>query len=726
MRIFTLVLASAALYNVASAQTVVGLATSAELEAAGLSGTKVEIAGGTVIVDNEAGTFGLAYNDSWGTSAVYKNYRNVKVGDTGEIKLDKGATGTANPKFTSYQDGVMSAGTVFNFEAKKDGWMTVFTRINAGKQYAVFEGETGAVAYTLGVAGDGYKIHYTLPAYTEGENAGMIDFDSPEASKYLAVVSDGQYKPSSPYVAAGLDASPGESTGFLTFKVNAGKTYYFAALGSKAICDGFIYTDGETEPTVTFCANGDLPEVVFEAAPVSTPEEPTFPESFDVTLSADNLDLTQGEDQGVYSIAVSGKTIEKEVTLTVAVPAGWDGYIGMNDVDYTPDFGFGPETRAEEPEFVPVEAMLEAGFKEGNTMTFPVDGEAHVGQFYLCKDGMADMANQISVEFNVEIDGDALKIANSKAYDQVVTSIQVLYKEFYDAFAEAKTEYPDYDFSEWFEIIEGALNQALEGADQAYEAAQDSLEEFFFPFDGEEIEAMIKEMSVAPIMEQNYAAYDLVLAQINDAKANYEYALAFIAEYNPEADITEMKQIIEKALAEAEEGAEQALYAAHEDGAEYFYPFDSEYIDGMIIEMKKIAVAEPNEKAFAEVWIQIEEAQKAFFDALEEIFAVYPDADINEQYGDIKAMIDDTYKAAQQALDAANDYGEAFFFPFSNEDIMAMIEQMKLDADTSGVGSVNAADKATYYDLNGNRINNPKAGTYIKVIEGKATKVVIK
>ncbi|MDE6547901.1 MAG: hypothetical protein K2L22_02790, partial [Muribaculaceae bacterium] len=168
-----------------SAQTVIGLATPEDLEKAGLTSTKEPIPGGTVIVDNVAGTFGLAYDSEWGTTTTYKNYRNVKVGDSEVITLGSGAVGNANPTFISYQAGVMSAGAVFKIEAKRDGWMTIFTKINPNKQYVVFEGNTGALAYTLGTAGDGYKIHYSLPSYTEGDNAGLIDFDSPEASKYF-------------------------------------------------------------------------------------------------------------------------------------------------------------------------------------------------------------------------------------------------------------------------------------------------------------------------------------------------------------------------------------------------------------------------------------------------------------------------------------------------------------------------------------------------------------
>lgn len=44
----------------------------------------------------------------------------------------------------------------------------------------------------------------------------------------------------------------------------------------------------------------------------------------------------------------------------------------------------------------------------------------------------------------------------------------------------------------------------------------------------------------------------------------------------------------------------------------------------------------------------------------------------------------------------------------------------------SAVNGVNAAEKATYYDLQGNRIAKPAKGMYVKVADGKATKVVVK
>ncbi|MDE5880089.1 MAG: hypothetical protein K2H60_00020 [Muribaculaceae bacterium] len=301
----TLLLSAFAVFaTVASAQTIIGLSTPDDVAAAGIVKEKATIPGGTILVDNEAGTFGLAYEDSWGSTGAGKTYKTVKVGDSDDIYLPdyQGAVGNSNPTFVSYEEGVMSAGAVFQIDAKMDGWMTVFTNINPNKQYLVFENKTGALPYTLGVAGADYKINYSLPVQTSGDDEGYIDFNAPDAGKYFiaatkqavneagvklwedadgnivaqdtkpdggkAVMEEipGQNKPQFPWIIAGFDKAPGEGTGFMTFNVLAGNTYYFSALGSKCAGIGFVFTDSLDEPAVTYCAQDDLPEVVFATA----------------------------------------------------------------------------------------------------------------------------------------------------------------------------------------------------------------------------------------------------------------------------------------------------------------------------------------------------------------------------------------------------------------------------------------------------------------------------
>jgi len=309
-----LLLSFAALAGMANAQTEVVMATTESLEAAGISGTKTDIEGDVVFAEGAVGSIATAYKDSWGSTSTYKNYRNVKVGDSETIALGSGAVGNTNPTFVSYESGVMSGGAVFKIHSNKTGYMTVFTKINPNKQYIVFEGVKNHLGYTLGVAGADYMIHYCTPNYGEDNDfAGCIDWDSADINKYFitaqkqsknengellwidkdgntvagerpvwidendkeqkgkAVMEDipGEHKPQFPYLVAGLEKAPGESTGFITFSVYEDTDYYFSALGSKAACGGFVFT--EEEPTVVFEAvkdadgNETAPERVFPA-----------------------------------------------------------------------------------------------------------------------------------------------------------------------------------------------------------------------------------------------------------------------------------------------------------------------------------------------------------------------------------------------------------------------------------------------------------------------------
>lgn len=315
-----LLLAAAAFAGAANAQVIVGMATSEDLEKAGLGSEKVTLPA-TTLFENEAGSFGLAYEDSWGSTTTYKNYRNVTV--NGEaVTLGSGAVGNSNPTFVSFEAGVMSAGAVFKIHSNLDGYMTVFTKINPNKQYLVFEGTTGAIVYSLGWSDGAQKIYYAMP--DDGE--GYINFEAADASKYLipatkqskneagellwldkdgnvvagerpvwtgddgkekkgsAVMEEipGQTKPAMPWNVAGMEKAPGESLGFLSFPVYADNDYYFSALGSKAACGGFVYT-------------AEAPEVVFDEVLAE-----------DGTVSFPKVEFPEILASGVESVAVEG------------------------------------------------------------------------------------------------------------------------------------------------------------------------------------------------------------------------------------------------------------------------------------------------------------------------------------------------------------------------------------------------------------------------------------
>lgn len=331
-----LLLAVAATASLANAQVVVGLATSEELEAAGLGKDAVTLPGGTTIVDNEAGTFSIAYEDSWKTSTAYGGYRDVVVNGNA-IKLGSGAVGSANPTFVSYEAGVMSAGAVFLIDAKKDGYMTVFTKLNPNKQYVVFEGTVTGMPYTLGWTNGTDKIHYALPQNEEG----TLDLGSADAGKYFipatkqqkdengvllwknkvtgeiiaaeknptvkgddnmqfsGVMEDipGQSKPQMPWIVAGCESAPKENTGFLTFNVLAGNQYYVSALGSKACIGGFVYT--EVDPKVVFSAYEEIDKETGEVK-ASYPEI-EFQPLLDPT-AVESIEAAADENAPVYNM----------------------------------------------------------------------------------------------------------------------------------------------------------------------------------------------------------------------------------------------------------------------------------------------------------------------------------------------------------------------------------------------------------------------------------------
>lgn len=285
-----LLLSAAVLASAANAQVIVGLATDEEIAAAGIEKDKKAMDPVTIL-DNEAGTFGLAFADSWGYGDCYKNgIKNITI--NGEaFTLNHGAVGNTNPSFVSYEDGAQTAGAVFKIEAKKDGYMTVFTSINPNKQYVIYEGtKDGAIVFSLGWAKGDQKIFYTMPNDGDGyidmavaaekgyviaatvqktneagvklwenkvtheivaaESNPTVKDDPDQQYQGVMEVVEGASKPAMPWNVAGFESAPGESTGFVSFPVFEGSEYYFSALGSKCCCGGFVYS--EEAPTVVY------------------------------------------------------------------------------------------------------------------------------------------------------------------------------------------------------------------------------------------------------------------------------------------------------------------------------------------------------------------------------------------------------------------------------------------------------------------------------------------
>ncbi len=182
----------------------------------------------------------------------------------------------------------------------------------------------------------------------------------------------------------------------------------YEAWGFKKVTELVFPADGEDHQGSLYLYKGDMVDeanqiaVEVNATKVAADVDPEFPDNFNVIVPTDaNLDIKQGYDQDVYTIAITGECQTETITVTLEVPAGWDGFIGMTDSEYEPEHQLF-KNKAAAVEWAPIDAMLNYGMKKGNALTFDADGEDYQGQFYLYKGDMVDMANQIAFEINVK------------------------------------------------------------------------------------------------------------------------------------------------------------------------------------------------------------------------------------------------------------------------------------------------------------------------------------
>ena len=107
--------------------------------------------------------------------------------------------------------------------------------------------------------------------------------------------------------------------------------------------------------------------------------DPTFPGELNVTASVEGIEFDQYEDEGIIYIQAMGTSTEEQVTLTLEVPEGWDGFVG-----YKMDFG--GYSMNEWPTLDEFEETLKAdGVEEilmGNEFTFTADSGIHMMSLY--------------------------------------------------------------------------------------------------------------------------------------------------------------------------------------------------------------------------------------------------------------------------------------------------------------------------------------------------------
>ncbi len=135
--------------------------------------------------------------------------------------------------------------------------------------------------------------------------------------------------------------------------------------------------------------------------------------------------------------------------------------------------------------------------------------------FALLKEGGLIMHGPCTVDAVLYIPATDLKAANQAAYEEVIAAIDQITDKYLAAVAEIEEQHPDYDLTEWKEIIGGAIEMSRTGAAQALAAANEDGDEFNFAFDSEEIEFMIEAM----MEDAKTSGIDAIDAEVAEGKA---------------------------------------------------------------------------------------------------------------------------------------------------------------------------------------------------------------
>ncbi|MDE6561699.1 MAG: hypothetical protein K2K75_09980 [Muribaculaceae bacterium] len=449
-------------------------------------------------------------------------------------------------------------------------------------------------------------------------------------------------------------------------------------------------TDGEAQWGSIALIKGDMAcstfiDYDFTVSKSSGPDvpgdnAPLIPESIGITTYAEGLIVEQEKDpdDGSIYIDVTGSIAEEEYELILDVPSGWDGYVILpySENVTVGDHNIGPrKIAATDHEWVPIKYVLDEGYIKGNKITVKVTSNWEFAYAYLYKDEKVDNNAFIAITSKVGQGSGNLIEDNQKAYDAVIAELEALQAEYEEAVEEIKKTNPDFDFTEWEEI--GNMIEQYKGwAAQALASANEEGESFFFPFDGEEIEGYIAMMVMASQPSPEFPeTFDVTLSDNNGVEVSQSI----------EQDVYTIS------VSGKSEQEEITLTIAVPEGW-----------DGFICMSEDNSDIEPlSTRAEESEWWPVESMLE--FGAVESNSVTFP-VDGEEHFGQFLLV-------KNGLADVANQINVEFIVEYSDPD---------------GVSSINATDKTSYYDLNGNKISNPKNGMYIKVVDGKASKVILK
>ncbi|MDE7350446.1 MAG: hypothetical protein K2N25_05215, partial [Muribaculaceae bacterium] len=590
-----------------------------------------------------------------------------------------------------------------------------------------------------------------------------VTFATPEGWDELMIADFFEYGEISTVKTRGADLIPVENILGQRFKKGNTITYD---------------TDGESNSGYIALIKGDMAcstyinfDITVSKSEGEDPgDEPAFPENFVVTTYNDGLEVTQGVEWGVYTINVSGEVSSETFPIVIDVPEGWDGFLAYDwtkgDVTITENNQGGKSTRADEIAWVPVEELLADGYVKGNRFTFkptyiPEMGNRQTVELHLYKGDMA-MEDWINIDICVtKGEGEDPAVPVFPDEFDITTNNGV------KATQTTLSELPEGTLDEMEMELAGMMNCENTVLISGTTPDEKVTVEFNLPKGWAGVQPF--KINLPDFGDYEYyktRANESDWAMLDELKANLGYMMGYFDTTMEggkkfEFNVGEKSLYLCYLYADLTEGGETMTLADTanaflmvvnvENGEAPALAFPDKF--DLTFNCEGLSVTQEMEEFEGEQQFDIIIEGECSEDKLTVTFAVpegwdgfigvsdsdysYDPEPLNTRSIDdpdmwAPAYIIEQYMRAKRTNELTfNIDGEdhaGYMFLYKDEmaygiPIYVSVEVMpKLNA----VDSIDSAADARYYNLNGAEVSNPDAGIYVKVVNGKASKVVVK
>lgn len=508
-------------------------------------------------------------------------------------------------------------------------------------------------------------------------------------------------------------------------------------------------------------------------------DAPAFPDHLDYTLNGEKelpgITVRQRLDETTHVFSVKGECDSDYITVTFETPEGWDGLM-ISDA-----FGEGEistvKTRGMS-DLIEIDKILGQGFKEGNTITFKTDGEAQWGNIALIKGDMACLTfidyditvsksggsdepgdNLVFPESFIVTTNDNLKVTQGMDYG--TWTIKVEGEVAHDSFSvvlDVPEGWDGFISTSWADDVKISENNPVGPRGTR----------------SDEIEMI--PISELPELDPMYEMLGMEFVKGNK--------FTFLPTYDPEYNQYQTVEIrLYKGDMAMAEYFNLEVYVSKKEGSEPVEPVFPEVLDvtatGQDINVWQGAVSELPEGTITETeselagWFYTEYAVsvsgKTIADSTTVEFNLpeswtgvqpfkmtVPNFDDYEYYGtranesdwqmldEIKATLGSMFGYFDTSMEGGtkfefkadekqvymcflytelNMFGETYTVADTANPFLLVVN---VEGEGSGVATVESAARARFYNLQGAEVANPESGVYVKVVNGKATKVIVK